>query len=129
MGASGCQGHLNRQGFQLGQTAIADQDGSQPHRTTITEPHSIYEALVEKSRSHASSLSNLASFSLEQQQQGLARKRASKRLLHPDRPAALHRRPVIRPKPQKAIDLRASKGHAKAQQLPPLDLGQTSSRR
>jgi hypothetical protein len=47
-----------------------------PQRITITVSHSVHEALVEESFSQGRSLSNLASFWLEQQAQ-LASRRAS----------------------------------------------------
>jgi predicted HicB family RNase H-like nuclease len=47
-----------------------------PQRITITVSHSVHEALVEESFQQGRSLSNLASFWLEQQAD-LARKRAN----------------------------------------------------
>ena len=47
-----------------------------PQRITITVSHSVHEALVEESLSQGRSLSNLASFWLEQQAE-VARRRSS----------------------------------------------------
>jgi hypothetical protein len=47
-----------------------------PQRITITVSHSVHEALVEESLTQGRSLSNLASFWLEQQTE-LARRRSS----------------------------------------------------
>lgn len=67
-------------------SGMSDQGGNQqdrlgnisrkPQRITITVSHSVHEALVEESFQQGRSLSNLASFWLEQQAE-LARRRSS----------------------------------------------------